>query len=61
MILIILILDVIQNSVLAELYAKYYKENTGNDLPTRAEQDAQEVGASTDFGNVSALGSYKQT
>ncbi|KAI7851289.1 hypothetical protein BDC45DRAFT_608148 [Circinella umbellata] len=47
--------NVIQNSVLAELYAKYYKENTGNDLPTRAEQEAQEVGASTDFGNVSAL------
>ena len=51
-----MIIDVIQNSVLAETYAKYYKEITGKELPSRQEQEAQQIGASSDFGNVSTLG-----
>ena len=42
--------------MLAEMYAKYYKGNTGKELPSRQEQEAKQVGASSDFGNVSALG-----
>ncbi|KAI9249190.1 hypothetical protein BDA99DRAFT_524270 [Phascolomyces articulosus] len=47
--------NVTQNSVMAEMYAKYYEEITGKPLPSRQVQEAAQVGASTDFGNVSAL------
>ncbi|KAI8139674.1 hypothetical protein BJV82DRAFT_625678 [Fennellomyces sp. T-0311] len=44
--------NIVQNSVMAETYAKYLKE-FGHDVPSRQAQESAPAGASTDFGNVS--------
>ncbi|KAI9489364.1 hypothetical protein BDB00DRAFT_932040 [Zychaea mexicana] len=47
--------NIVQNSVMAETYAKYYDAFGGVPIPPRQAQEVIHVGASTDFGNVSVL------
>ncbi|KAI9489346.1 hypothetical protein BDB00DRAFT_876436 [Zychaea mexicana] len=47
--------NIIQNSVMAELYTKYFQNLGGAPIPPRQAQEAAQIGGSTDFGNVSVL------
>ncbi|KAI9495260.1 hypothetical protein BDB00DRAFT_815357 [Zychaea mexicana] len=49
--------NVIQNPVMAETYARYYREfgSKGKPIESRQAQEANQMGGSTDFGNVAHL------
>ncbi|KAI7851288.1 hypothetical protein BDC45DRAFT_559516 [Circinella umbellata] len=48
--------NVTQNSIMAETYTRYYNEfGRAEPIASRQEQEALQLGGSTDFGNVSVL------
>ena len=54
--ILLFIIDVTQNSVMAETYTHYYNEfGRSKPIASRQEQEALQLGGSTDFGNVSVL------